>query len=592
MNCTVHAFGDSAFMIEGPEEISEDNFALVRSIVRAIGAAGLPGLRELIPAYRSVLAVFDPLLPGMGGIREKLERLLGSLEGVAEGEQEIVELPVCYGREFGVDLAEVASRAGISEEEVVAIHSGGCYRVFMLGFTPGFPYLGGMSERIATPRRKDPRVRIEAGSVGIAEGQTGVYPLASPGGWNIIGRSPLRLFDPDRTPPALLRAGQFVRFVPIDEATFRSLAEAENRGPGAAARENATAAQATAPGQARLEILSPGMLTTVQDRGRYGYQSTGVPPSGAMDMRSLELANIAVGNDRGEASLEMTLLGPEIRFSSETDFALAGGGLGATLSGRPVPMYEAVHAKPGEVLCVGALSSGIRSYLAVAGGFDLGSVMGSRSTYLRAGFGGFCGRQLKAGDCLGIRPRTAAARPRPVPESARPVFSESYEIRVSVSHEEDRFAAGTLQTFFSSSWSVSAKSDRMGIRLEGPELAHSRGADIISSGVLSGTIQVPGQGNPIILAADRQTTGGYPRIAHVCTVDLPVLGRLKPGDRVSFRAVTPEEAVRLAKEEAELIRKLVQGETRGAGAAPTSRERLFRVEVNGRVYAVGVAELL
>ncbi len=643
-------------MIEGPEEISEANFALMRSVARALvdagrrGASdpsGLAGLRELVPAYRSVLAIFDPATADMPRLAEKLEGLLDSLEMADEGEREIVELPVLYGGEAGVDLAEVAMRAGISEDEVVAIHSGGLYRVFMIGFTPGFPYLGGMSQRIATPRRKDPRLRIEAGSVGIADSQTGVYPLASPGGWNIIGRTPRRLFDPRRNPPALLSAGQFVRFVPVDESVFRSLSGADARdstegadsgkhaGPNsehaAAEQGSETAPRAMEGAAGEIEILSGGMLTTFQDMGRYGYQSMGVSPSGAMDARSLELANIAVGNDPGEAGLEITLLGPEIRFGAETRFAIAGGDCGASLSGRKLSMYEAHTAMPGDALALGPMESGMRCYLAVAGGFDIDEVMGSRSTSLQGGFGGIRGQKLATGDRIRLRSSPSSRGGRVIPLAVRPAFSGRYRLRVTLSHERDRFTDEGIETFLSTAWSVSPKSDRMGIRLGGPALTHSRGADIISSGVISGTIQVPGQGNPIILAADRQTTGGYTRIAQVCAVDLPILGRLKPGDIVEFGAIGIDEARQLYREDRDALRGLASGnpgvhdagggcgrsEGNGSGSSGGSSggsgrsdgtgvaaavdtadpagasigERVFLVEVNGRSYTVGVTEL-
>jgi KipI family sensor histidine kinase inhibitor len=603
----VHPFGEGAFMIEGPEEISEANFTLMRSVARALADAGrrgasdpssLAGLRELVPAYRSVLAIFDPGAE-LSGMAEKIEGLLDSLETVDEGEREIVELPVRYGGESGIDLAEVAARAGISEEEVVAIHSGGLYRVFMIGFTPGFPYLGGMSARIATPRRKDPRLRIEAGSVGIADSQTGVYPLASPGGWNIIGRTPLRLFDPRRDPPALLSAGQFVRFVPVDKSLYRSLAGADSvTGPGPKPETSRIAPGGGAgagAGAGEIEILSGGMLTTVQDKGRYGYQSMGVSPSGAMDRLSLELANIALGNDPGEAGLEITLLGPDIRFSAETRFAIAGGRCEATLSGKSLPMYESIAAGAGDMLSLGPVLSGMRCYLAVAGGFALDPVMGSLSTSLQGSFGGFRGRRLMAGDMLGLKACPAVSGARPVPLRMRPEFSDRYRLRVTLSHEKDRFTEAAMETFFASSWSVSPKSDRMGIRLAGPELAHARGADIISSAVLTGCIQVPGQGNPIILAADRQTTGGYTRLAQVIAADLSILGRLKPGDMVEFGAIGQDEARRLYREYSDALAGLAAGSPGDQGAACRGTaevgERIFRVEVNGRSYMVGVTEV-
>jgi biotin-dependent carboxylase-like uncharacterized protein len=317
-----------------------------------------------------------------------------------------------------------------------------------------------------------------------------------------------------------------------------------------------------------------------------------------MDRLSLELANIAVGNDPGEAGLEITLLGPDIRFSAETRFAIAGGRCEATLSGKSLPMYESIAAGAGEILSLGPVLSGMRCYLAVAGGFALDPVMGSLSTSIQGGFGGFQGRRLMAGDRLGLRGRPQVSGARPVPLRMRPEFSVRYRLRVTLSHEKDRFTDEAMETFFSSSWSVSPKSDRMGIRLAGPALAHSRGADIISSGVLTGTIQVPGQGNPIILAADRQTTGGYTRLAQVVAADLSILGRLKPGDSVEFVAIGQDEARRLYRESRVAPAGLAArspdsplSPDSARSGVPEAGERRFRVEVNGRSYVVGVSEV-
>lgn len=209
------AAGDQAVLVELGDEISPDTNARVHSLARAIEEAGVDGVVDLIPAYDSLLVQYDATAVSMGDLQERVVELDSKRVESTEGGR-VVELPVLYGGEYGPDIERVAEHAAMSVDEVIGLHSGTEYLVYMLGFTPGFPYLGGLDDRLATPRVATPRLEIPGGSVGIAEAQTGVYPLTSPGGWNIIGRTPLSLFDPTREPPSLLAPGDLVRFVPLD----------------------------------------------------------------------------------------------------------------------------------------------------------------------------------------------------------------------------------------------------------------------------------------------------------------------------------------------------------------------------------------
>ena len=252
----------------------------------------------------------------------KVEAQVGSLADAPVPAPRVVEIPTAYGGDFGPDLPFVASHNGLSEADVVSIHAGADYLVYMMGFSPGFPYLGGMSERIATPRLTTPRTVIPAGSVGIAQAQTGVYPVESPGGWQLIGRTPIPLFDASRHPPVIVEPGDSIRFVPIGADEYDAIA--------ARARTAFDCAQATEPrpihdggaasrldpqsDRQSIEVLDGGMLTTVQDAGRFGSQRYGVPVSGAMDTLALRAANRLVGNQDAAAGLEVTLFGPRLRF--------------------------------------------------------------------------------------------------------------------------------------------------------------------------------------------------------------------------------------------------------------------------------------
>lgn len=292
-----------------------------------------------------------------------------------------------------------------------------------------------------------------------------------------------------------------------------------------------------------ITVLNPGLLTTVQDLGRVGYQQFGVSVSGVMDPRAAAIGNILVGNPQGEAVLECTLMGPQLKFETDEVIAVTGGDLSPTLDGQPVPTYAALAVKAGQTLRFGAPRAGCRAYIAFAGGLDIPLVMGSRSTYMKAAIGGFEGRKLQKGDALGLRAPVAgyanlhqrAIAPEFVP---RPV----YTLRVVLGPQDDAFTPEGVATFLGSEYTVTNEFDRMGCRMDGPAIQHKNGGDIISDGIAFGAIQVPGSGKPILMGADRQTTGGYTKIATVISADFRLLAQLKAGDKVRFEAVSVQAA--------------------------------------------------
>jgi inhibitor of KinA len=216
--------GDQGLVVEYGDTIDPAINRRVRALFHALDAAAIPGIVDLVPTYRSLLVTYDPLRLSPDDLQRTLERTEASLDSAPARAPRVVEVPTAYGGTFGPDLPFVASHNGLSEDDVVRIHSGTDYLVYMMGFSPGFPYLGGMSDRIATPRLATPRTAIPAGSVGIAQAQTGIYPVESPGGWQLIGRTPVRLFDPERQPPVLVEAGDFIRFVPVPHEDYERLA--------------------------------------------------------------------------------------------------------------------------------------------------------------------------------------------------------------------------------------------------------------------------------------------------------------------------------------------------------------------------------
>ena len=295
-----------------------------------------------------------------------------------------------------------------------------------------------------------------------------------------------------------------------------------------------------------FEVIQPGLWTTVQDKGRHGYQRFGVPVSGAMDSYSLIIANLLVGNDEGAACLEITLLGPRIRVLCNTLVALTGADLNPALNDDSMPMWETTGVGPGDIISFGHQKAGCRSYLAVAGGIDVPLVLGSRSTYSRSRLGGFEGRPLRSGDRLQSGQPGPFTVTKSLPPECVPVHQTEHAMRVVLGPQDDHFTEEGIHGFLHSDYLISVRSDRMGCRLEGPPIEHRAGADIVSDGVPAGAVQVPGDGLPLVLLADRQTTGGYAKIAAVVTVDLPKLAQAEPGQRVRFSAVTEDEAFRLA----------------------------------------------
>ncbi len=308
-----------------------------------------------------------------------------------------------------------------------------------------------------------------------------------------------------------------------------------------------------------LEILSPGALSTIQDAGRCGYMQYGVTPGGPMDYAAFTAANRLVGNPDDMSLIEMTLMGITGTFHEATEIAITGADMNAKLDGFPVRCYERLQVAAGQTLSMGMAVNGCRSYLAVQGGFSVPVVMGSQSTNLRCHLGGFEGRPLAAGDRLEIgmsgsfvHTTSEAAYPLADREWKRPQRYESHvTVHVVEGPQAEYFAAEGKRAFYESRYRVGAQSDRMGMRLEGPAVAARDGVDIISDGILFGSIQITNGGTPIIMMADHQTTGGYAKIGTVCTFDLPKLAQLRPGDEVSFEVISTQEAERLYLEPTE-----------------------------------------
>lgn len=305
-----------------------------------------------------------------------------------------------------------------------------------------------------------------------------------------------------------------------------------------------------------IEVKEPGMLTTIQDLGRFGYQDIGIPPSGAMDNYALRVGNILVDNKESEAGLEITFQGPTLLFQKDCVVAITGGDLNPRMNGETLPLWESFLVKAGDRITFGTPRVGMRAYLAVSGGIEVENILGSRSTDLRNQLGGFRGRALKEGDTLKLGSVSGSPKSkRRIPQDYIPEYKFN-DIRVVLGPQQDFFTADGIETFLSSNYKVTSESDRMGIRLDGPVIDHSDGADIISDAVPLGGVQIPGNGKPIILAVDRQTTGGYTKIATVISVDVDRLAQAKPGDEISFKEISVQKAQKILRKKEEDIHNL------------------------------------
>ena len=506
------------------------------------------GVWELVPAARTVLVRFDPA-------RTSAEALTADLAsrprtGTAAVDGPVVEVPVCYD---GEDLDEVARLCGLDAAEVVRRHTAHPWTVAFTGFAPGFGYLSGGDPALDVPRRTEPRTAIPAGSVGLAGRFSGIYPRASPGGWQLLGRTGLVLWDQRRADPALLAPGVRVQFVDAGPDALTITGGAEDASPTSPGAGAPGAGPAGAPA---LEVLSPGPLTVVVDLGRPGRAAQGVARSGAVDRASLRRANRLVGNPSATAALEVAVGGLRVRALTDLVVAVTGASTPLTLltpaqsaepgdGGGPdddegdlvereVGRDRAFVLARGAELHLGQPVRGMVSHLAVAGGVEGEPVLGSLSTDLLSGIGP---GPLRAGDVVrvgGAREAAAAVDPEPGPQL--PGSDDVTSIDVLLGPRDDWFTEEGLRTFLDQEWSVTPRSNRVGLRLEGEQpLERSRTDELPSEGTVPGSVQVPPNGQPVVFTADHPVTGGYPVVACVARHDLDRVGQVPVGGRIRFR---------------------------------------------------------
>ena len=510
--------------------------AEARGLRAALQAEPLPGQGEVLTGARTVLVRFADA-GAATDVAATLATLPAAPVGRTTGPQ--VVLDTVYD---GADLDDVADALGLSREALVRAHTERRWTAAFVGFAPGFAYLEPDGPAWDVPRRPTPRTAVPAGSVAVAGPYAAVYPRASPGGWQLLGRTDAVLWDLSRDVAALVTAGTRVRFRAVRATVAAGSGVGAGRPADAGAPADARSGAATgapADGGAPptgLEVVAPGLLSLVEDLGRPGHLDLGVSPSGALDRGAAVAANRLVGNPRGAAVVETVLGGLVLRARGVQVLAVTGAAVGLTregaggdVLGHPITGLP-FALRDGERLVVDAPSTGLRAYVAVRGGLAVPPVLGSRSTDLLSGLGP---DPLRAGDVLGVLPPPADAvagwPDPPVEPTTGPAV-----VRLLPGPRADRLTDAAVRRLGTQTWTVAAESNRVGLRLTGEPLERSRSEELPSEGVVAGSVQVPPSGLPVVFLADHPVTGGYPVVGVVHEGDLDRLAQVRPGDGVRF----------------------------------------------------------
>ncbi len=522
--------GERAVLVELPD------LGSVLALHAAVGRAAWARVVDVVPASRTLLVTVDApgaLEPVRAGLAALAARIIADPHGPSAPSGPTVEIPVVYD---GPDLAEVGRLTGLGPEGVVAAHTGTPWTVAFGGFAPGFGYLVGGDPRLAVPRRDRPRPRIEPGSVGLAGEYSGVYPSASPGGWQLIGRTEVVLWDLDREPPALLEPGTTVRFVrsSLPSRTRSPSRSSEREGSDAVPSRRPAPATLPPEGSRRaLHVLEPGPLCLVEDAGRPGWARLGVGSSGAADRSAYALGERLVGNPPGRAALEVLLGGLTARAEGDLLVALTGARCPASVDGVPIGHAAPVHLPDGTTLRLGAPRAGLRTYLSVRGGLLATPVLGSCSRDVLAGIGP---APVVDGSTLGVGGVDPAMLPgvdqAPVADPSTGVV----ELDLLPGPRSDRLAdPAALEGM---TWRVGADSNRVGVRLAAEgiiRLTRHTAPELPSEGLVPGSVQLPPGGEIVVFLADHPVTGGYPTVAVLTDASVDRAAQLRPGQPVRLR---------------------------------------------------------
>ncbi|MBU6418615.1 MAG: carboxyltransferase domain-containing protein [Proteobacteria bacterium] len=510
------------------------------ALLGALRAQPLPEIEEIIPAARTLMIRFSPEIAKAGELARRIARLDLAVKPAAG--DALVEVPVVYD---GEDLPEVATLTGLSVREVIRRHTEAEYLVAFCGFAPGFGYLVGGDPALQVPRRKTPRTKIPAGAVALAGPFTGVYPRTSPGGWQLIGTTPMKMWDLARTPPACFQPGYRVRFHDATiEKRIYPLHESEQKPSTYTADESAV----------HFSIVAAPLPALFQDLGRFGEARQGVGPSGALDRSSFKSANSIVGNHAATPCLELTG-GITIRSRGAAIIGIAGAPRGMKLrnaAGQTLPAapYTPIALEAGDEVTLTNAQAGTRSYLAVRGGFHVEKILGSASRDTLSDIGPEpvgTGSVLTIGDASDIR---AAVSLHEAPSFVFPKPGDVVTLDLTLGPRTDWFTQEALAVLANTEWEVTPQSNRIGLRLAAAEsLTRTRQDELPSEAVVNGALQVPADGKPLLFLADHPLTGGYPVIGAVAAHHLDLAGQIPIGAKIRFRLLGPFQEIQPAPKE-------------------------------------------
>ena len=551
MHCTL--IGDHSVLIDFSK--SKEPLKSIHALSKALFANKPTWAAEIVPGLDSLVIQLqrttgDPktareqALVDLQAIGEEFEKQQGS----KTSPNKIHRIQVCYHPDLGLDLPAIAKACKLSIEEVVRLHKESLYTADILGFMPGFAYFSGLNPQLRLPRLASPRPAVPKGSVAIAELQTAIYPRVTPGGWNIIGRSPNKLFDIDKNPPGLFMAGDQMQIEEISLDEFHQLDQANTSQEVIRSLDKDNS-------EASIEVLQAGTFSTIQDEPRSGLSHWAVGPGGACDTASLHLANALVGNPPGTVAIEMTSTGPSLLFHEATCVAWVGAHCEGIVNNQRIPGNRPVWIPKGASLKFSPLNPGLRCVLAIGGGLDLPETLGRFGSHISADIGP---KRLEKGDQLTLANPKAPLKssflkslykeddlPAYPKWSIRSPFLPSNsitQVRCLAGPHLSFLSAKEHELFWSTVWTVSNQSNRMGLRLQGDFKVKKDLPNIPSQAITFGTVQFPPSHEPIIMLAEHQTTGGYPRLAEVIRSDLVKLAQTKPGSKLQLQLIDLEEA--------------------------------------------------
>jgi len=510
-------------------------------------------LLDVTPGIDSLLVCLDfqsleyerVRLAARADLQFAIKKILSSKKSQSKHER-VYRIRVCYDPEIAPDLLSSAKKCKLTVREFINRHKNSKTFVDILGFMPGFAYCSGLDPSLRLPRLETPRTAVPPGSIAIAELQTGLYPQSTPGGWNVIGRTPDILFDALRDPPNLLSAGARVEFIEINLDEYKKI-QAD------LAKKNSAIEKASLDVDNTIEVLSSGLLTTIQDLPRYGYAHLALSPGGPVDLDGAALANALIGNPSNAVGLEITGVGPRLLFHVDTWVAWVGGNFEVKIDDKSIFGNRPIRITRGQTLSFASIRQGYRVFLAIAGGIEVQSVLGRGGSHLSSGIGK---KPLQKGEFLRLsQPYCFDQIPLLKSMTDSGMISTKWSIAppVALTHKTqfihaipslhfNLLSAQEQELLWKTVWTISSQSNRMGMRLNSNFKITSSISGIASQGICFGTVQLPPSGEPILMLSEHQTTGGYPRLLEVVRSERSKLAQMRPGDKFQFIKTSLDEA--------------------------------------------------